>query len=149
MADRFPATVRRAIFGGGLNPKAELVQRYRDSFRAMQILVRTLHDSGVTIVVGTDAMAGFTLHRELELYVDAGIPAMDALRIATLGAARVMKRDGELGTLAPGKLADMILVDGDPTNDISDIRRVVLTVKDGAVFDPAKLYAAIGVKPAG
>jgi imidazolonepropionase-like amidohydrolase len=148
VADRFPATVRRAIFGGGLNPPAELVQRYRDSYRAMENLVRALHDAGVTIVAGTDAMAGFALHRELELYVDAGIPAADALSIATLGAARVMKRDGELGTLAAGKLADMILVDGDPTKNIGDIRRVVLTVKDGAVYDPAKLYEVIGVKPA-
>ena len=148
VADRFPAQVRRSAFGGGLNPPAEKVQRYRDSFRALQNLVRTLHDAGVTIVAGTDALAGFTLHRELELYVDAGIPAPEVLRIATLGAARVMKRDGELGSVAAGKLADMILVDGDPTKSISDIRRVLLTVKDGATYDPAKLYEAIGVKPA-
>ena len=148
VADRFPAQVRRSVFGGGLNPPAEKVQRYRDSFRALQNLVRTLHDAGVTIVAGTDALAGFTLHRELELYVDAGIPAPEVLRIATLGAARVMKRDGELGSIAAGKLADMILVDGDPTKNVSDIRRVVLTVKDGATYDPAKLYEAIGVKPA-
>jgi hypothetical protein len=147
VADRFPAQVRRAVFGGGLNPPADLVQRYRDSFRAMQNMVRALHDAGVTIVAGTDALAGFCYHRELELYVDAGIPAPDVLRIATLGAARVMKRDGERGSVAAGKLADMILVDGDPTRNISDIRRVVLTVKDGTVYDPAKLYAAIGVKP--
>jgi amidohydrolase family protein len=148
VADRFPAQVRRAVFGGGLNPPVEKVQRYRDSFRALQNLVRTLHDAGVTIVAGTDALPGFTLHRELELYVDAGIPAPEVLRIATLGAARVMKRDGELGALAAGKLADMILVDGDPAKNISDVRRVVLTVKDGATYDPAKLYEAIGVKPA-
>src|SRR5262245_12279371 len=141
VADRFPAQVRRALYGGGLNPPADLVQRYRDSYRAMQNLVKALYDAGVTIVAGTDAMAGFAYHRELELYVDSGIPASDVLRIATLGAARVMKRDGESGSLAAGKLADMILVDGDPTKNISDIRRVVLTVKDGAVYDPAKLLA--------
>ncbi|HEV8580164.1 MAG TPA: amidohydrolase family protein [Thermoanaerobaculia bacterium] len=148
VADRFPAQVRRSLYGGGLNPPADLVQRYRDSYRAMQNMVRALHDAGVTIVAGTDAMPGFSLHRELELYVDSGIPAPEVLRIATLGAARVMKRDGELGTLAPGKLADMILVDGDPTKNISDIRRVALTIKDGTVYDPAALYGAIGVKPA-
>ena len=58
-----------------------------------------------------------------------------------------MKRDKELGTVAPGKLADLILVDGDPATRISDIRRVVLTVKDGVVYDPAALYRSIGVKP--
>jgi imidazolonepropionase-like amidohydrolase len=123
------------------------VQRYRDSFRAMQNLVRDLHAAGVTIVAGTDALAGFSYHRELELYVDSGIPAPDVLRIATLDAARVMKRDKELGTVAPGKLADLVLVDGDPASRIQDIRRVVLTVKDGVVYDPAALHGAVGVKP--
>ncbi len=58
-----------------------------------------------------------------------------------------MKRDQELGTVAPGKLADLILVDGDPVARICDIRRVVLTVKDGVVYDPAALYGSLGVKP--
>ena len=91
---------------------------------------------------------GYGMRRELELYAKAGIPAPEILKIATLGAARVMKRDGELGTIAPGKLADLILVDGDPTVRISDIQRVTLTIKDGVVYDPAALYATIGVKPA-
>lgn len=147
VADRFPPQVRRTLFNGGLNPPAEQVKLYRDSFRAMQNLVRDLHGAGVTIVAGTDALAGFSYHRELELYVDAGIPAPDVLRIATLEAARVMKRDQELGTIAPGKLADLILVDGDPAARIGDVRRVVLTVKDGVVYDPAVLYGALGVRP--
>jgi imidazolonepropionase-like amidohydrolase len=147
VADRLPPQVQRGLYNAGLNPPADQVQRYRDSYRAMQNLVKALYDAGVTIVAGTDAMAGFTLHRELELYVDSGIPAPDALRIATLGAARVMKRDRDLGSIAPGKLADLILVDGDPAARISDIRRVVLTVKDGVVYDPAALWREVGVKP--
>jgi imidazolonepropionase-like amidohydrolase len=147
VADRLPPQVQRGLYNAGLNPPADQVQRYRDSYRAMQNLVKALYDAGVTIVAGTDAMAGFTLHRELELYVDSGIPAPDALRIATLGAARVMKRDRDLGSAAPGKLADLILVDGDPAARISDIRRVVLTVKDGVVYDPAALWREVGVKP--
>jgi imidazolonepropionase-like amidohydrolase len=147
VADRLPPQVQRGLYGGGLNPPADQVQRYRDSYRAMQNLVKALYDAGVTLVAGTDALAGFTLHRELELYVDSGIPAPDALRIATLGAARVMKRDRDLGSVAPGKLADLILVDGDPAARISDIRRVVLTVKDGVVYDPAALWREVGVKP--
>ena len=147
VADRLPPQVQRGLYGGGLNPPADQVQRYRDSYRAMQNLVKALYDAGVTLVAGTDALAGFTLHRELELYVDSGIPAPDVLRIATLGAARVMKRDRDLGSVAPGKLADLILVDGDPAARISDIRRVVLTVKDGVVYDPAGLWREVGVKP--
>ncbi len=59
-----------------------------------------------------------------------------------------MGRDKDLGSIAPGKLADLILVDGDPAARIADIRRVVLTVKDGVVYDPAEIYKSIGVKPA-
>jgi imidazolonepropionase-like amidohydrolase len=58
-----------------------------------------------------------------------------------------MGMDDELGSVAPGKLADLILVDGDPTRDISDIRRVVLVVKDGRVYDPAAIYRALGIRP--
>jgi hypothetical protein len=147
VADRLPPQVQRGLYAGGLNPPADQVQRYRDSFRAMEKMVKALHDAGVTIVAGTDGMAGLTLHRELELYVESGIPAPEVLRIATLGAAQVMKRDRELGSVAPGKLADLILVDGDPAARIADIRRVVLTVKDGVVYDPAALWSEVGVKP--
>jgi len=110
-------------------------------------LVGMLHREGVRLVAGTDALSGFQLHRELELYVQAGIPPADVLYIATLGAARVMKHDGEFGVIAPGRLADVVLVDGDPTVDISDVRRTRLVVKDGVVYEPDRLYAAIGVAP--
>jgi imidazolonepropionase-like amidohydrolase len=149
VADRLPYQIRRTLFGGSLAIPPDQVQRYRDSYRACVAMVRLLHDEGIPIEAGTDSLAGFDLHRELELYVqEAGIPAPEVLRIATLGAARVMKLDHDLGTIAPGKLADLILVDGDPTRNISDIRKVVLVVKDGTMYDPAKLYATIGVKPA-
>ncbi|HEY9421958.1 MAG TPA: amidohydrolase family protein [Thermoanaerobaculia bacterium] len=147
VAERFPPQIRRGLYAGGLNPPAEKAQRYRDSFRAMVKLVGLLHKAGVPIVSGTDALAGFSLHRELELYAEAGIPAPDILRIATLGSARVMKKDKELGSIVPGKLADLVLVDGDPATRISDIRRVVLTVKDGVVFDPAEIDRAMGIAP--
>lgn len=147
VADRFPPTVRRGLYSGGLNPEGEKVRIYRDSYRKMIDLVGALYKAGVTIVPGTDALAGFSLHRELELYAQAGISAPDILRLATLGSARVMKKDKELGSIAPGKLADMVLVDGDPASRISDVRRVVLTVKDGVMFDPAEIDRAIGVKP--
>jgi len=58
-----------------------------------------------------------------------------------------MKRDAELGSIAPGKLADIILIDGDPTRRVGDIRRVSLVVKDGNVYEPAALYKSIGVRP--
>jgi hypothetical protein len=147
VADRLPPQVRRGLLAGGLPVPEGKDQRFHDSAQALLRMIKLLYDSGVTIVPGTDAMAGFTLHRELELYVDAGIPAPEVLRIATVGSARVMKRERELGSIAPGKLADLILVDGDPARRIGDIRRTALVIKDGQIFDPAALYRSIGVAP--
>ncbi|HEU0014181.1 MAG TPA: amidohydrolase family protein, partial [Longimicrobium sp.] len=147
VADRMPANVRRGFLTGGLPVPEGMDQRYRDSWRRMMELVKLLYDAGVTIVPGTDNMAGFALHRELELYVEAGIPAPEVLRIATLGAATVARRADRLGSIAPGKLADVILVDGDPARSISDIRRVELVVKDGVVYRPNEMYEAFGVLP--
>jgi imidazolonepropionase-like amidohydrolase len=72
---------------------------------------------------------------------------MDILRAATIVPARIMKLDKERGTIEPGKLADLILVDGRPDEKIGDIRRVTLTVKGGVMYDPAALYREIGVQP--
>jgi imidazolonepropionase-like amidohydrolase len=93
-------------------------------------------------------MAGFSLHVELEQYVAAGIPAPKVLQLATLGAARVMRRDAETGSIAPGKAADLILVSGDPTSRIADIRRVTTVIKGGSVFDAGALYGTLGVRSA-
>lgn len=147
VAERLPPQVRRSLLAGGLPVPEGKDERYRESSKALLRMVKMLYDAGVPIVAGTDGTPGFALQRELELYVEAGIPAGEVLRIATLNAARLMKRDGELGSIAPGKLADLILVEGDPTRHISDIRRVSLVVKDGGVYDPAALYKSIGVRP--
>jgi imidazolonepropionase-like amidohydrolase len=149
VADRLPPTVRRKFLVGGFPVTQELDGHHRASFEAMLKMLGSLHRAGVTLVAGTDALAGFYLHHELELYVRAGIPAPEVLRIATLGAAAVMSRDQELGSITPGKLADLIVVDGDPAARISDIRRVELVLKDGTVYKPAELYRALGVRAEG
>lgn len=148
VADVMPAQVRRGFLYGGLEVLQGQDQRYQDSFQRMLDMAKAFYDSGVPIVAGTDSLAGYTLHRELELYVKAGIPAPKVLQLATLGAARVVKRDAELGSIASGKLADVILVDGDPAMHISDIRRVKTVVKDGVVFQVAEMDRALGVIPA-
>jgi imidazolonepropionase-like amidohydrolase len=147
VADRLPVQVRRGLLTGGLEVDAERDALHRKSWQRMLELVGLLHRSGVRLVAGTDFSPGFALHRELELYVQAGIPPAEVLRMATLTAAEVMKRDRELGSIRPGKLADLVLVEGDPTRDISAVRRTRLVVKDGVLHDPAVLYRALGVAP--
>jgi len=146
VADRMPVQIRRGLFYGGLAVPEGMDKRYQDSFHQMLKMTKAFYDSGVPIVAGTDSLAGFALHRELELYEQAGIPAAKVLQLATLGAARIMKRDQDLATIAPGKLADVILIDGDPSARISDIRRVRTVVKGGVVYQASDLYGAIGVK---
>ena len=147
IADRLPPQFRRGLLAGGLPVPEGKDERYRESAKALLRMVKMLYDAGVPIVAGTDSVAGFALHRELELYAEAGIPPTEVLRIATIGASRVMKRDRELGSIKPGKLADLILVDGNPTRRMSDIRRVNLVIKDGVIYEPAALYKTIGVRP--
>ena len=146
IAHRLPPQVRRGLLSGGRTPSEELgPDRYERSFAVMRDFVGRLHSAGVPIVPGTDNMAGFSLHRELELYVEAGISPLEVLRLATLGSREVVGRQDRLGAVEPGMLADLILVDGDPTENISDIRAVSLVVKGGVPFDPAALHASIGV----
>lgn len=148
VAVRFPPIARRGLLTGGLPTTAALEPVYRTSFIAMERLVRKLHQAGVRLVAGTDAAAGFSLHRELELYSEAGIPNTDILYIATLGAARVMKHDAQWGSIEVGKLADLVLVDGDPSQRMRDLRRAELVMKGGVMYVPDSLYASVGVKPA-
>jgi cytosine/adenosine deaminase-related metal-dependent hydrolase len=147
VADRLPPRVARLWLTGGLVAPGEKDQLYRRSFAAMLAFVRQLHAAGVPLVPGTDGMSGFYLHRELELLVAAGIAPGDVLQAATLGAARVMRRDGRSGSIAAGKDADLVLVDGDPLARMSDVRRVVTVVKDGVVYDAAAVYATVSVRP--
>jgi imidazolonepropionase-like amidohydrolase len=147
VADRMPPLVRRGLLEGGLPVPAGSEQRYRAALPQMQRMLVALRAARVPFVAGTDGMPGFTLPRELELYVAAGVPAPEVLRIATLDAARHAGREAELGSIMPGKLADMILVEGDPTRTIGDVRRVRLVIKDGALFDPDELCRSLGIQP--
>lgn len=146
-AEHLPAMVQRGLRMNSLKVTAETAPRYRASFARMVELAGVLHRAGIPIVAGTDNTAGLMLHRELELYAQAGIPPAEVLRIATWNAARYAGVLDRLGTVEPGKLADLVVVEGDPTRDISAIRRPRLVMKEGAVYYPAEIYEAIGVRP--
>lgn len=100
--------------------------------------VRRLHDAGAVITAGTDAPLGNlpfgeSLHRELELLVKAGLSPMEAIQAATSRPARLMNRAKDLGTIQPGKRADLIAVAGDPLRNIGDTRKIRLVIRDGKV----------------
>jgi imidazolonepropionase-like amidohydrolase len=117
-------------------------------FRALLETVRILHQAGVPIVAGTDqAVPGFSLDREIELYVQAGFTPMEAIQAATLVPARAMGMEKDSGTVEPGKRADVILVDGNPLENISDIRKVSMVFAGGKMYAPAALWTAVGFKP--
>lgn len=145
--DRLPPGWGRGYVGWTMVEPDSMADVAAAGFANLKKLVQMLHSAGVPVLPGTDDIAGFTLHRELELYGEAGIPAAEVLYLATLGAARVMEMDATLGSIAVGKRADMILVDGDPLRAMSDMRRVVLTMKGGALYDPALLYRALAIEP--
>ncbi len=147
IAERLPPQVRRGLLSGGLTPPPGMEQRYQQSFTRMMELIGMMYRAGIPIEDGTDTMAGFALHRELELDVQAGIPANKVLQDATLNAARIMKLDHDLGSIEPGKLADLTLVTGDPVANISNIRKTALVVKNGVVYKSQELYSALGVAP--
>jgi len=149
MFDRLPLQIQRSLkTAGQALPVADTAtdQLYRASYTNFVHMLKKLYDDGITIVAGTDQGSGYALHRELEIYNQAGIGAPEVLRMATLTAAQVMKRDNELGSIASGKLADMILVNGNPTTNISDIRKVETVITGGTVIYPKELYSAFGVR---
>jgi hypothetical protein len=144
---RLPAQVQRGAYTGGLPVTRENDQLYKDSYDAMLRMTKRMYDAGIPILAGTDATPGIMLHRELELEVRAGIPAAKTLQIATFNAARLLKQENELGSIAPGKRADVVLVEGNPVEHISDIRRCRLVMKNGVLYRSADVYAAVGIKP--
>jgi imidazolonepropionase-like amidohydrolase len=124
---------------------AASAEQYKPYFQNLERLVKVLHDKGVPIVAGTDmGFPGFSVDRELELYVEAGLTPLEALRTATLVPALVMKQAGVSGSLLPGRAADIIIVDGDPLHHIGDLRRVKVVIKDGRVYDPVALHKMAG-----
>jgi hypothetical protein len=115
---------------------------------AFMATIRELHTEGLDMVAGTDQnIPGYSLHREMELYVQAGFSPMEALEAATSVPARAMGLDKSVGTIEVGKRADMVLLDADPLADIHNTRRIVKTISGGAIYDPAPLWESVEFKP--
>lgn len=145
---QLPPLARQDVLIGGLATRGDTVQLFARSYRRFLDLTRLLHGRGVPLVIGTDGLPGIVFAHEMALYVQAGIPPAQVLRMATLGAAEVMGMDRELGSIAPGKLADLVVIDGDPLARMADLRRVDLVVQGGRVFHGADLRRAMGLAEA-
>ena len=99
-------------------------------------------------MAGTDqTVPGYSLHRELELYVQAGFTPMEAIQAATIIPARVMGVDKEVGTIEPGKRADVIILGANPLDDIHNSRKVDYVISNGTMYDCAELWKSVGFKP--
>lgn len=151
VADHLPAVMQRSLLSAESELDDAKARRWGASYQVMMALLGRMHAAGIPLVAGTDATAGFALQRELELYVQAGIPAAQALKIATWNGAKYSDRLHEIGSIERGKRADLLLVDGDPVADIRALRRVALVIQglndETRALSPAALYQAMGVRP--
>lgn len=148
VASHMPPDVQRGLKVAEFDiPDDATAARYNKSYDKMVEFVGRMYKAGVPIVAGTDGMPGFTLQRELELYVQAGMTPAQALQVATLNGARYTRTSRDRGVIEVGKRADMILVDGNPTVDIADLRKVALVIKNGVAYYPSDIYEALGIKP--
>ncbi|RRS09991.1 amidohydrolase [Pseudoalteromonas sp. J010] len=147
ISEHMPIAFARGLKGAEMHVDEQFKLSYQESGEAMQKMLKKLYDAGVPMVPGTDNIAGFTLIRELELYVDAGIPAAEVLNMASIESAKLMGVAHQTGSIAKGKVADLVLVDGDPLKDITALQKAALVIKGEQAFKPAEIYRAIGVKP--
>ena len=105
--------------------------------------LRMINDAGGVLVAGTDQSSGPALHRELELMADAGIPASEIVRIATLNGAIFLGKERDMGSIEEGKIADMILLSADPTADINNTKEILQVIKGGTLVDRSSLNLPI------
>ncbi len=120
---------------------------YEGSFVKIKELIKRLHDRGVRILPGTDDATGLSLHRELQIYGEAGISPAEVLRLGTLAPEVYMGRDQNLGSVERGKYADFLLLPGNPLEDLRELHRIAMVVKGGTIYFPSEIHAAFGVKP--
>lgn len=139
-----PPTTERGFRSGGFAVPKDLTRAdYRKSWTKMVELLGRMHKAGVPIASGTDG-SGIELIHELEIYRQAGFTPGEALAAATIVPARLVGRDKDVGSIAPGKVADLVLVEGDPETRIGDLRQTRLVMQGGRIMDADALRKAAG-----
>jgi Amidohydrolase family len=143
--ETLPAQFARGFLSGALAPTPELSRaQMHASFDQLKALVGELNRRHIAILGGTDGV-GFDLIRELELYVQAGLTPADALATVTINPAIAYHLADRTGSLAKGKLAELALIDGDPSRNIGDLRQVQMVIRDGKIMDVQALRASLGI----
>jgi imidazolonepropionase-like amidohydrolase len=143
MPEQYDRSNRYGIYGP--EERAE----WAKTLKLMQEVTRRFYRAGGFLIMGADSQAaapdgalpGWSMHQELELFVQAGLTPMEVIQVATLNNAKIMARDKDLGTLEPGKYADLIILDADPLEEIRNTRKIHLVIKDGLVLEPDILLA--------
>ena len=131
--DQVAPELRAQLVNGGMPP--ELAGDAQKLTREDLALIGALHRAGVRIVAGTDqTVPGYSLYRELELYVQAGFTPLEALQAATIVPARALKVDGDSGSIEVGKRADLAILDANPLENIHNIRSVRSVVANGVLY---------------
>jgi hypothetical protein len=126
-----------AEFASRFRPENRLLRQTR--FEKGLDIIRMLHQNGVQILAGTDlgnpfVYAGFSLHDELSLFVQAGLSPLAALQTATINPARYTGKENETGTVSKGKLADLVLLDANPLADISNTKKINVVIINGKLL---------------
>jgi len=131
-----------------VGPPSEMAALREKMFQKDVAIVGALHRAGIPIVAGTDqTVPGYSLHREIELYVQAGFTPMEAIQSATIVSARALGFDKESGTIESGKRADLIVIHGDPLSDIHNTRNVEYVITNGVMYNAAELWRSVGFQP--
>lgn len=120
---------------------------YRGAFDTIKALLRMVHARGIRLLPGTDDGTGLSLHRELQIYGEAGIAPADVLRMATSGAEEYLGRGQQIGRIERGMRADFLLLPGNPVEDLNALHRIAMVVKDGVLYFPSEIYPAFGIRP--
>lgn len=144
--DRVPARLKELWQSQRVQstPEPETAEFRRAELEKLLQLTRMLAEAGVELLVGTDSPVAFcppglALHQELKLLVDSGLTPAKVLQCATLLNAQAIGRESDLGSIEPGKLADMVILDADPLADIENTRKIHKVIRGGLVCDPANI----------
>jgi imidazolonepropionase-like amidohydrolase len=144
--DHVAPELRQQLVNGGMPP--ELAAEAQKLTQIQLSIIGALHRAGVRIVAGTDqTVPGYSLYRELELYVDAGFTPMEALQAATIVPARAMNVVRDSGSIEAGKRADLDILDANPLENIHNLRGVRSVVANGVLYESAPLWQSVGFKP--